>query len=183
MSSPPLVQRRTGTVPARRATAGRADQARMSHTVPPESLASDGREQIRSPQRILSDRFYPRGMGVSIPEEIDSGSDPGHPIRRMLRRSRAWVELHPKVRWVYRVLVGLLGAGIVGVGLILVPLPGPGWLIVFLGIAVLGTEFPAAHRVSAFLRRILTRFLTWWRNRRAAASRTRRVPGGTAATD
>ncbi len=122
-------------------------------------------------------------MGVSIPEEIDSGSDPGHPIRRFLRRSRAWVELHPRVRWIYRVLVGLLGAGIIGIGLILVPLPGPGWLIVFLGIAVLGTEFPAAHRVGQFLRRILTRLWAWWRNRGTASGEARRTRNGAAATD
>jgi uncharacterized protein (TIGR02611 family) len=128
-------------------------------------------------------------MGVSIsaeigiPEEIDGGSDPGQPIRRMLRRSRAWVELHPRVRWIYRALVGLFGAVIVGVGLILVPLPGPGWLIVFLGIAVLGTEFPAAHRVGQLLRRILTRLWAWWRTRGTAPRLAGRARGGAVATD
>ncbi|MBG6056826.1 uncharacterized protein (TIGR02611 family) [Cryobacterium sp. MP_M3] len=120
---------------------------------------------------------------MSIPEEIDSGNNPGHPVRRLLRRCRGWVELHPRVRWVYRVLVGLLGAGIVGIGLILVPLPGPGWLIVFLGLAVLGTEFPTAHRVGAFLKRILTRLWVWWRTRGAATRPARRATRGTAATD
>lgn len=122
-------------------------------------------------------------MGVSIPEEIDSGSNPGHPVRRLLRRCRAWVELRPRVRWIYRVLVALFGAGIVGIGLILVPLPGPGWLIVFLGLAVLGTEFPAAHRVGAFLKRILTRLWAWWRNRGAATRPAGRATRGTATTD
>ncbi len=122
-------------------------------------------------------------MGASIPEEIDSGHNPDHPIRRLLLRCRAWVELHPRVRWVYRILVGLLGAGIVGIGLILVPLPGPGWLIVFLGLAVLGTEFPAAHRVGAFLKRILTRLWARWRNRAAATRAAREATRGTATTD
>ncbi|TFC16368.1 TIGR02611 family protein [Cryobacterium algoritolerans] len=122
-------------------------------------------------------------MGASIPEEIDSGNNPGHPIRRLLLRCRAWVELHRRVRWIYRILVGLLGAGIVGIGLILVPLPGPGWLIVFLGLAVLGTEYPAAHRVGAFLKRILTRLWARWRNRAAATRVAREATRGTATTD
>lgn len=105
---------------------------------------------------------------MSIPEEISSGSNPRRPIRRLLRRCRAWVEVHPRLRWVYRVAVGLLGATIAGIGLLLVPLPGPGWLIVFLGISILGTEFPAAHRVGAFLRRMLTRLWAWWRARQNA---------------
>lgn len=99
---------------------------------------------------------------------VTSGSDPRHPLRGFLRRCRAWVDRYPKVRWVYRVAVGLLGTLIIVVGVVLIPLPGPGWLIVFLGVATLGTEFPAAHRVSAFMKRVFARALAWWRSRRAA---------------
>ena len=74
------------------------------------------------------------------------------------------------MRWIYRFAVGVLGTVIVFLGLMLVPLPGPGWLIVFLGLAILGTEFPAAHRVSAFLTRMLTRIWNWWRSRGVASS-------------
>lgn len=109
-------------------------------------------------------------MSGNLPRDIKIGSSSRHPIRRFLRRCRAWVELHPRIRWVYRFGVGVLGVAIAVVGLILVPLPGPGWLIVFLGIAILGTEFPAAHRVSVFLKRLLTRFWNWWRSRRSASS-------------
>jgi uncharacterized protein (TIGR02611 family) len=76
------------------------------------------------------------------------------------------VEGHPRLRWVYRLGVGLLGTVIIVVGVILIPLPGPGWLIVFLGLAVLGTEFPAAHRLGLFLKRLVTRAWAWWRARR-----------------
>ncbi|MCY7290075.1 MAG: TIGR02611 family protein [Cryobacterium sp.] len=109
-------------------------------------------------------------MTVIRQREIDHGSSSGHPIRRFLRRSRAWVEQHPRMRWVYRTLVGVLGSTVAVIGLLLVPLPGPGWLIVFLGIAILGTEFPTAHRAAMLLKRILTTVWAWWRSRRERAS-------------
>ncbi|TFC43149.1 TIGR02611 family protein [Cryobacterium sp. TMT1-21] len=113
-------------------------------------------------------------MSDTLQREIDQGSGSHHPIRRLLRRCRAWVERYPRIRWLYRLAVGLLGAFVVTLGLLLVPLPGPGWLVVFLGIAILGTEFPAAHRVGVLLRRILTSVWGWWKTRRAAA-RARRA--------
>ena len=98
-----------------------------------------------------------------LPRDIEIGISPRQPIRRFLRRSRDWVERYPRLRWAYRLGIAVLGTLIVIVGLILVPLPGPGWLIVFLGLATLGTEFPAAARFGAYVRRILTRL--WQRGR------------------
>ncbi|MBC7442035.1 MAG: TIGR02611 family protein [Ramlibacter sp.] len=108
-------------------------------------------------------------MSDSPQRDIATGSSSHRPVRRLLHRCRAWVERYPRIRWLYRFTVGILGALVVVIGLLLVPLPGPGWLIVFLGIAILGTEFPAAHRVGALLRRILTAVWAWWKSRRAAA--------------
>lgn len=48
--------------------------------------------------------------------------------------------------------VALAGGLIVVVGLLLVPLPGPGWAVVFLGTSVLGREFPWAARLTESLR-------------------------------
>lgn len=51
--------------------------------------------------------------------------------------------------------VAVAGTAIVLVGLVLVPLPGPGWAIVFSGVALLGTEFTWAERLlHAVLRRL-----------------------------
>ena len=46
-----------------------------------------------------------------------------------------------------KVLIGIAGGLVVLIGLILVPYPGPGWLIVFAGLAILSTEFVFAARV------------------------------------
>lgn len=81
-------------------------------------------------------------------------------IRRAIARNR-WVDL------AYKTLVGVVGTVLVILGLIIVPLPGPGWLIVFGGLAVLATEFRWAKRAAHWLRVQLERFWAWWKARRA----------------
>jgi len=115
-------------------------------------------------------------LETSVRADIVAAERPTRPIRRMLRRARAWIDRHPRLNTAYRTAVGVVGGTLSVVGLLLVPLPGPGWLVVFLGLAVLGTEFHWARRVSAWLKRMLDRFWKWWRARRArrAAERQRR---------
>jgi uncharacterized protein (TIGR02611 family) len=95
------------------------------------------------------------------------------PIRRMLRRMREWVSSHRRFEAAYRTLVGILGGGLAIVGLLMVPLPGPGWLVVFLGLAILGTEFHWAKRLAGWLKRALDRFWAWWKARRARKAATK----------
>lgn len=51
---------------------------------------------------------------------------------------------------VWRVVATTLGVAIVLAGIALLPLPGPGWAIIFLGLAVLATEYAWAHRLLRF---------------------------------
>lgn len=46
----------------------------------------------------------------------------------------------------WRLGVALVGALVVVTGIVLIPLPGPGWLIVFLGLSILATQFAWAAR-------------------------------------
>lgn len=103
----------------------------------------------------------------TVRTEIAEAERPDHPMRRMLRRARAWVSRYPRLEVAYRAAVGVLGGTLSVIGLLLVPLPGPGWLVVFLGLAVLGTEFRWAKRIAAWLKRQLDRFWAWWKARRA----------------
>ena len=103
----------------------------------------------------------------AVRAEIADAERSDRPIRRMLRRMRAWVSTHPRMDVAYRTAVGIIGGGLAILGLLLVPLPGPGWLVVFLGLAVLGTEFHWAQRIAAWLKRVLDRFWGWWKARRA----------------
>lgn len=52
-----------------------------------------------------------------------------------------------------RVGITIAGFALVIVGLILVPLPGPGWLIVFVGLAILATEYVWAERLLNYAKR------------------------------
>jgi len=120
----------------------------------------------------------PAGAGPlesEIRAEIADAEREDRPIRRMLRRARAWVARHPRVEIAYQVGVAAVGTVLTLGGLVLVPLPGPGWLIVFLGLAVLGTEVRWARRLSAWAKRMLDRSWVWWRRRRAARDERRRT--------
>ncbi|WP_109211923.1 MULTISPECIES: TIGR02611 family protein [Microbacterium] len=112
----------------------------------------------------------PETLETTVRAEIAEAERPDRPIRRLLGRARAWIDAHPRLNRVYRACVGTVGGVLAVGGLLLVPLPGPGWLVVFLGLAVLGTEFRWARRVADWLKRMLDRFWTWWRARRAARS-------------
>ncbi|MDG4766800.1 TIGR02611 family protein [Solwaraspora sp. WMMD406] len=92
--------------------------------------------------------------------------DPASPgriagLRRRVRMTLALIRSNPTGRIALKVGVGLLGALIVLLGLALIPLPGPGWLIVFAGLAVWGVEFHWAKRLLAFARRHVHRWTRW----------------------
>ncbi|MGZ8804105.1 MAG: TIGR02611 family protein [Microbacterium sp.] len=103
----------------------------------------------------------------TVRAEIAAAERPDHPVRLLLRRARAWVSRHPRLEFAYRVAVCVFGGLLTVIGLVLVPLPGPGWLVVFLGLAVLGSEFRWAGRIAGWLKRQLDRFWAWWKARRA----------------
>ncbi|MGW9112313.1 TIGR02611 family protein [Microbacterium sp. NPDC055683] len=89
------------------------------------------------------------------------------PIARAGRATRRLIARNRAVDASYRVVVGTVGGVLTVGGLLLVPLPGPGWLIVFTGLAVLGTEFGWARRAAGWLKRRLEQFWAWWKARRA----------------
>jgi uncharacterized protein (TIGR02611 family) len=76
----------------------------------------------------------------------------------------AWrkkIRANPKSHLIYRTVVGVVGAVITIGGLVLIPAPGPGWLIVFLGLAVLASEFEWADRLLSYARHQVGRWTDW----------------------
>lgn len=51
-----------------------------------------------------------------------------------------------------RVSIGIAGGLVLLAGIVMIPYPGPGWLVVFAGLAILATEFAWAHRVLHYAR-------------------------------
>jgi uncharacterized protein (TIGR02611 family) len=62
-----------------------------------------------------------------------------------------------------KIVIGTVGAIMVIGGLIMVPFPGPGWLVVFAGLAVLATEFHWAHKVLEFGKKVLHAWTEWYK--------------------
>jgi uncharacterized protein (TIGR02611 family) len=56
-------------------------------------------------------------------------------------------------RNIKRILVTIVGVLVLLIGIILIPLPGPGWAIVFGGLAILATEYVWAQRLLAYAKR------------------------------
>ncbi|WP_369052309.1 TIGR02611 family protein [Kineococcus terrestris] len=103
-------------------------------------------------------------------------------LRASLRARRARLRTDPRAYRLYRTAVGAVGGLVVLLGLVLVPLPGPGWLVVFLGLALLGTEFHVARRLLRFARRHVDRWTRWvagrsWGTRIAMGSATAAAGG------
>jgi uncharacterized protein (TIGR02611 family) len=79
---------------------------------------------------------------------------------------RSWIETkHSSVRLMNKALVTLTGLVVIVVGLILVPLPGPGWLIVFFGLTILGLEFPLIRRFTHWIGAKVRRLWSWFKQR------------------
>lgn len=60
-----------------------------------------------------------------------------------------------------RAVIALTGGVVVLGGLIMVPYPGPGWLTVFAGLAILSTEFTFAQKLLQYGRSIYNRWAVW----------------------
>lgn len=60
-----------------------------------------------------------------------------------------------------RLLIGLAGGLVLLIGLVLIPYPGPGWLIVFAGLAILATEFAWAQQVLETLKEKYEAWQAW----------------------
>lgn len=70
---------------------------------------------------------------------------------------------HRTPRIIRATIVFLVGWIIVAAGLIMLVTPGPGWAAIFLGFAILATEFASAGKIRAWMVRRLKAFIKWFR--------------------
>ena len=76
---------------------------------------------------------------------------------------RRRIRSNPHSHLIYRIVVGVVGLLIVSLGLIMVPFPGPGWLVVFLGLAIWASEFEWAQHLLRHAKSILHSWAVWLR--------------------
>ncbi|MCE6996209.1 TIGR02611 family protein [Saccharothrix sp. S26] len=89
-------------------------------------------------------------MSTEQREDTDKGSGFRHRFRR-----------NPALNLTYRIGVGVVGGLVLVAGVLMIPYPGPGWLVVFAGLAILATEFEWAGRVLRFAKRYYDAWVAW----------------------
>ncbi|OLO98729.1 TIGR02611 family protein [Mycolicibacterium porcinum] len=81
------------------------------------------------------------------------------------RRWTSWREglrSRPAADFTYRIVIGVVGTLVLAVGIIAIPYPGPGWAIVFLGLAILASEFAFAKRALHYVRVRYDAVMAWF---------------------
>jgi uncharacterized protein (TIGR02611 family) len=94
----------------------------------------------------------------------DAGQDLERGIERVERRlgfRDRYLRRNRTAHAAWRVVVAVVGAAIIVTGVVLLPLPGPGWLIIFAGLAVLASEFVWAQRLLRFAREQVSAWTRW----------------------
>lgn len=85
-----------------------------------------------------------------------------------MKRTRISQLVNLTLRQAWRLVIGLLGTTVVAVGLAMIFLPGPAFVVIPLGLAILAIEFVWARRL---LRRI--RVTAKWKTRRLRNAKAR----------
>jgi uncharacterized protein (TIGR02611 family) len=100
-------------------------------------------------------------MTRSEAPKVKTGAATGgaDPVRRrsVRQRVRSW----PGGRLTWRIGVTIAGAAVIVAGVILLPLPGPGWLIIFGGLGILATEYMWAARLLQRMRSLVRGWTDW----------------------
>ncbi|MDN5807678.1 MAG: PGPGW domain-containing protein [Brevibacterium sp.] len=100
----------------------------------------------------------PRGW---LSRHHKQGVRPWRKTRLSFLRWRGTVTSNPHTARLYRFVVGGVGTLIVIIGLLAVPLPGPGWLTVIIGLFVISSEFRWAQRILHFVRVNVEKWTHW----------------------
>lgn len=75
------------------------------------------------------------------------------------------IRANPTGRIALKMFIGITGALVVAIGLALVPLPGPGWALVILGLAIWAIEFAWAKHLLRFTRAQVKAWTDWVKRR------------------
>jgi len=110
----------------------------------------------------MSDHLRRRDVWGDEPEERDA-SDVVEELLAQPGGAQTWHD-HPSVTWIKavgrfiarngrRVAVSIAGFAVLLAGVALLVLPGPGWVLIFAGLAILSTEYVWARRLLASAKR------------------------------
>ena len=81
-------------------------------------------------------------IAEEVVEDIEGAMEATLPMHLRLQ---AWARRRPATHAVWRAVVLVVGLAALMAGLVMLVLPGPGWLFIFIGLAILASEFAWAH--------------------------------------
>jgi uncharacterized protein (TIGR02611 family) len=76
----------------------------------------------------------------------DEPGQPGHGHHRPLRRLHRRLHAHPVLALTTKIVVAVVGTLVLAVGVVTIVTPGPAFVLIPLGLAILATEFAFARR-------------------------------------
>jgi uncharacterized protein (TIGR02611 family) len=117
-----------------------------------------------APSKDISDTSDTSDTSDSSDSSGTSVDQPPSRLSRWRTRIQATYELiraNPTGRITLKIVVAITGLAVVALGLALVPLPGPGWLIVLVGLSIWAIEYAWARHLLLFTRRQLQRWTHW----------------------
>lgn len=82
-------------------------------------------------------------------------------LDRVMTKLHRWRDANPSRQRTYRVIIGVIGGAVTILGIVLIPYPGPGWLVVFAGLGILATEFTWARRLLNYAKEKYNRWEAW----------------------
>jgi uncharacterized protein (TIGR02611 family) len=98
---------------------------------------------------------------VDARPDRESGESPVAARFHRVTAFRDRIRSRPGGALAWRIGVTVVGVAVVVGGIILLPLPGPGWLIIFAGLGILATEYEWARRLLGFARTQLAHWTDW----------------------
>ncbi|MFZ0043795.1 MAG: TIGR02611 family protein [Solirubrobacteraceae bacterium] len=84
-------------------------------------------------------------------------------IRGSVKSLRSWVYKRPGGPQAWRGGIAFVGLVVIIVGIVLLAVPGPGWLVIFAGLGIWATEFAWAKSLLGFVRRTVGVWTAWLR--------------------
>ncbi len=120
-------------------------------------MPRDGSPRNVAKYEVMSDNLHRHDIWGDDPEERDASEVVAEISSVDPEAARRWHD-HPAVvpfkvvalfiaRNGRRVAITIAGVVVVLVGVALLVLPGPGWLLIFVGLSILGTEYVWAQRL------------------------------------
>ncbi|MFD9498395.1 TIGR02611 family protein [Streptomyces sp. NPDC060035] len=97
-----------------------------------------------------------RSEVASGPAAEPAAGDEAKAERELGSRAPEFIKASRVLHVSWQVGIFVVGLAVVGAGIVMLPLPGPGWLVIFGGMAIWATEFVWAQLVLRWTRRKVT---------------------------